>query len=146
MKGAICRYPSATVQNSLAQTVRLNLDDTVTPTFLLHFGAGLLHTTNPRSHPLSINGASLFPDGAPFPAKYFPYLSGLDASAFVFPGFTGGGGFPTSNTASFFEAPFEEDVKPTFNANATWIKGNHTFKLGATAMFEGIPTVTSQPR
>ena len=74
----------------------------------------------------------------------FPYLSGLNANAFGFSGFTGGGGFPAStNTASFFEAPFQEDVKPTFNANATWIKGNHTFKLGATAMFEGIPTITS---
>ena len=43
----------ATVQNSLAQTVRLNLDDTVTPTLLLHFGAGLLHTTNPGVTPTS---------------------------------------------------------------------------------------------
>ena len=34
-------------------------------------------------------------------------------------------------------------MKPTFNANATWIKANHTFKLGATALFEGIPTITS---
>jgi len=133
----------ATVQNSLAQTVRLNLDDTVTPTLLLHFGAGLLHTTNPGVTPTFSGASSLYPDGAPFPSKNFPYLSGLDASAFVFPGFTGGGGFPTSNTASFFEAPFEEDVKPTFNANATWIKNNHTFKLGATALFEGIPTVTT---
>src|SRR6202034_3048556 len=32
----------ATIQNTLAQTVRVNLDDTVTPTLLLHFGAGLL--------------------------------------------------------------------------------------------------------
>jgi hypothetical protein len=131
----------ATVQNSLAQTARVNFDDTLTPTLLLHFGAGLLHTTNPGVTPTY--SGSLFPDGAPFPSKNFPYLSGLDASAFLFPGFTGGGGFPTSNTASFFEAPFEEDVKPTFNANATWIKANHTFKLGATALFEGIPTVTT---
>jgi len=130
------------VQNSLAQTARVNFDDTITPTLLLHLGAGLLHTTNPSVTP-TYSGPSLYPDGAPFPSKYFPYLSGLDASAFVFPGFTGGGGFPTSNTASFYEAPFQEDVKPTFNANATWIKANHTFKLGATAMFEGIPTVTS---
>ena len=34
-------------------------------------------------------------------------------------------------------------MKPTFNANATWIKNNHTFKLGATALFEGIPTMTT---
>jgi Carboxypeptidase regulatory-like domain len=136
-------FSVATVQNSLAQTIRLNLDDTVTPTLLLHFGAGLLHTTNPSVTPTYSGASTLYPAGVPFPTKNFPYLSGLDASAFVFPGFSGGGAFPTGNTASFFEAPFEEDVKPTFNASATWIKGNHTFKLGATALFEGIPTVTT---
>jgi hypothetical protein len=141
--GAQLPLSTLEVQNSLAQTVRLNLDDTVTPTFLLHFGAGLLHTTNPSVTP-SYNQSSLFPAGVPFPGNNFPYLSGLSANAFGFSGFTGGGGFPAStSTASFFEAPFEEDVKPTFNVNATWIKANHTFKLGATAMFEGIPTITS---
>ena len=133
----------ATVQNSLAQTVRVNLDDTVTPTLLLHFGAGLLHTTNPSVTPTYSGASSLYPAGAPFPTTNFPYLSGLAASSFLPAGFFGGGGFPTGNTASFFEAPFEEDVKPTFNASATWIKNNHTFKLGATALFEGIPTITS---
>ncbi|MBV9769887.1 MAG: TonB-dependent receptor [Bryobacterales bacterium] len=132
-------------QNALAQTVRLNLDDTITPTLLLHFGAGLLHTTNPSVNPPYDQAANnLFPDGVPFPGKNFPYLSGLFASSFLPAGFSGGGPFPAStSTASFFEAPFEEDVKPTFNASATWIKGNHTFKLGATALFEGIPTITS---
>ncbi|HTR37707.1 MAG TPA: carboxypeptidase-like regulatory domain-containing protein [Bryobacteraceae bacterium] len=133
---------TSAVQDTLAQTIRLNLDDSVTPTFLLHLGAGLLHTTNPQVTP-SFNQASagLFPQGSPFPGNYFPYISGLSTAAFLFPGFFGAGSFPTGNTASFFEAPFQEDVKPTFNANATWIKGNHTFKLGATAMFEGIPSV-----
>ena len=49
--GAQLPLSTLEVQNSLAQTVRLNLDDTVTPTFLLHFGAGLLHTTNPSVTP-----------------------------------------------------------------------------------------------
>lgn len=133
---------TAEVQDALAQTVRLNLDDTVTPTFLLHFGAGFLYTTNPQVTPTFDQGANhLFPEGAPFPSNYFPYVSGLAGSAFGFIGFSGAGSFPTGNTASFFEAPFEADVKPTFNANATWIKANHTFKLGATAMFEGIPSI-----
>jgi len=137
-------FSVATVQNSLAQTVRLNLDDTLTPTLLLHFGAGLVHLTNPTVTPsFNQTTSGLYPQGVPFPSNNFPYLSGLDASSFLFPGFTGGGGFPTSNTASFFEAPFQEDMKTTFNASATYIKANHTFKLGATAMFEGTPTVTT---
>jgi hypothetical protein len=137
-------FSVATVQDSLAQTARVNLDDTVTPTLLLHFGAGLLHTTNPQVTPTYSGASTLYPQGAPFQTTNFPYLSGLDAASFLFPGFSGGGAFPfVGNTASFFEAPFQEDVKPTFNANATWIKGNHTFKLGATALFEGLPTVTT---
>jgi len=143
-EGQYLPLSTSTVQNSLAQTVRVNLDDTVTPTLLLHFGAGLLHTTNPGVTPNYSGASSLYPQGAAFPSTNFPYLSGLVASAFgIFPGFAGGGPFPDFNTASFFEAPFEEDVKPTFNASATWIKGNHTFKLGATALFEGIPTITT---
>ncbi len=135
-------FTTAIVQNSLAQTVRLNFDDTLTPTLLLHFGGGLQYTTNPSVNP-TFDQSGLYPEGVPFPGKNFPYLSGLDASAFLFPGFSGGGPFPTGNTASFFEAPSQKDVKPTFNASATWIKGNHTFKVGATALFEGIPTITS---
>jgi len=136
-------FTTAIPQDALAQTVRVNLDDTITPTLLLHVGAGLVHTTNPAVNP-AFNQSGLFPNGVPFPGQNFPYLSGLDSSAFLFPGFSGGGPFPfNASTASFFEAPFQEDVKPTFNANATWIKGNHTFKLGATALFEGTPTVTT---
>ena len=135
-------FSTAAVQDSLAQTVRINLDETLTPTLLLHFGGGLQYTTNP-SVTATYDQSSLYPQGAPFPGKNFPYLSGLDASAFGFFGFTGGGPFPTSNTSAFFEAPSQVDVKPTFNASATWIKGNHTFKVGATALFEGIPTITS---
>ena len=44
---------------------------------------------------------------------------------------------------SFFNAPSQMDIKPTFNANLTWVKGNHTFKLGASALFEGFPTLTT---
>ncbi|MBV9745529.1 MAG: hypothetical protein JO099_17350 [Acidobacteriia bacterium] len=136
-------FTTVTPQDALAQTARVNLDFTVTPTLLLHFGAGLLHTTNPSVNP-PFDQSSLFPQGVPFPGHNFPYLSGLDASAFLFPGFSGGGPFPfNGSTASFFEAPFQEDVKPTFNASSTWIKGNHTFKAGATALFEGVPTVTT---
>jgi len=136
-------FTTQIVQDTLAQTVRINLDDTITPTLLVHVGAGLLHTTNPSVNP-PFNQSVLFPNGVPFPGQNFPYLSGLDSSAFLFPGFSGGGPFPAStSTASFFEAPFQEDIKTTFNASATYIKGNHTFKLGATALFEGIPTVTT---
>ena len=78
-------YRFDTVQDALAQTVRVNLDDTVTPTLLLHFGAGLLHTTNPSVNPTLRSGRSRCSRMALRSlGKYFPYLSGLDASGFLF--------------------------------------------------------------
>ena len=136
-------FSVATVQDALSQTVRVNLDDTSSPTLLLHFGAGLLHTTSPGVTPSYSGAASLYPQGAAFPDNTLSLFIGTGRFQLFPAGFFGGGGFPTGNTASFFEAPFEEDVKPTFNASVTWIKNNHTFKLGATALFEGIPTITT---
>jgi hypothetical protein len=57
-------------------------------------------------------------------------------------GWNGGTGFPGGNTGvAFTLTPVANDYKPTFNTNLTWVKGNHTFKLGATALFEGIQSV-----
>ena len=49
---------------------------------------------------------------------------------------------PDRNTGvAFTLTPVANDYKPTFNTNLTWVKGNHTWKLGATALFEGIQSV-----
>jgi hypothetical protein len=130
-------------QNALAQTIRVNLDETLTPTLLLHFGAGLMHLSDGTQTPpynQATNG--LFPDGIPFYANNFPYLTGMVST--VGGGWNGGGGWPNTQTGSgWTNTPSLIDIKPTFNANATWVKGNHTFKLGATALFEGLPSVTT---
>jgi hypothetical protein len=128
-------FSSLQSQDSLAQTVRVNFDDSLTPTLLLHLGAGFLHTSNPQVGPTYDQAANnLFPQGVPFYADNFPYFSGM--SSFL----TGGSSIAMG---AFFNAPSQLDIKPTFNASATWVKGNHTFKLGASALFEGIPTVTT---
>ena len=120
-------------QNILSQTVRVNFDDTLTPTLLLHVGAGLLYTSFPLHTPDYDQAANhLFPQGSPFPAHYFPYMSG------IYSGF--GGGFSPTIGNNLYEGSAEYDVKPTFNVSATWVKGNHTYKLGAQAVFEGMPT------
>jgi hypothetical protein len=128
-------------QDDLAQTVRINYDYTVTPTLLFHLGAGLIHTSHPQSGPVYDQAASnLFPQGVPWRVPYFPYIAGM-YSAFG-GGWSGGGPFPTTNTGvAFTLSPFAYDIKPTFNTNMTWVKGNHTYKVGATALFEGIPSV-----
>jgi hypothetical protein len=136
-------FSTKQAEDYLAQTVRLNLDETLTPTVLLHFGAGLLHMAYPQNGPTYNQAASgLFPEGVPFPAQNFIYLSGMYST--LGGGWSGGGGYPTNtSTGYFFNAPSQYDIKPTFNASATWVKGNHTYKLGATALFEGLPTVTT---
>lgn len=137
--------PFSTLQSEhyLAQTIRLNVDETLTPTLLLHFGAGLLYFYYPQNGPTYNQATSgLFPDGTPYPAQNFIYLSGMYST--LGGGWSGGGPYPTNvSTGYFFNAPDQHDVKPTFNATATWVKGNHTYKMGATALFEGLPTVTT---
>jgi hypothetical protein len=134
-------YTALQPQNALAQTIRLNLDTTLTPTLLFHIGAGYLHTSNPQTAP-TYNQSALFPNGIPFTASnYFPYIAGTYSA--IYGGWSGGGGYPAvANTGvAFTLTPVANDYKPTFNSNLTWVKGNHTFKLGATALFEGIQSV-----
>ena len=134
-------YTALQPQAALAQTVRLNLDTTLTPTLLLHIGAGYMETSNPQGAP-AYDQHQLFPNGIPFTANnYFPYLAGM--FSLVGGGWTGGVGFPgPGNTGvAFTLTPIAHDYKPTFNTALTWVHGNHTFKLGATALFEGIQSL-----
>src|SRR5579875_799371 len=133
-------YTALQPQNALAQTTRVNFDVTLTPTLLLHIGAGYLHTSNPQTAP-QYDQHQLFPQGIPFPvSNFFPYLAGMYST--IGGGWTGGGGFPVTNTGvAFTLTPEQNDYKPTFNTSMTWVKGNHTYKLGATALFEGIQSL-----
>ena len=138
-------YTALQPQNALAQTIRINYDYTITPTLLLHLGAGYLHTSNPQTAP-AFDQKTLFNQqnggGIPFTvSNYFPYFAGTFSG--LGGGFSGGGPFPqVANTGvAFTLTPEANDYKPTFNASATWVKGNHTFKMGATALFEGIQSL-----
>jgi hypothetical protein len=136
-------YTALQPQNALSQTIRLNLDTTLSPTLLLHLGAGYLHTSNPQTAP-NYDQKQLFPNGIPFTASnFFPYMAGMYSTNGG--GWSGGGGFPsvTNTGVAFTLTPEANDYKPTFNANLTWVKGNHTYKLGATALFEGIQSVNA---
>ncbi len=134
-------YTALQPQDDLSHTIRLNLDTTVTPTLLVHLGAGLLYTNHPQEAP-HFDQKTIFPQGIPFNVPYFPYMAGMYST--FGGGWNGGVGFPFGNTGVAFSlTPIQKDVKPTFNANATWVKGNHTYKLGATAMFEGVQSANS---
>lgn len=122
-----------TPQNDRSTTVRINYDQTLTPTTLLHLGAGLLYTTQAvipeRFDPASI-GLVGYDPGA------FPNFTGLSNAV------TGGNATPIGVGAFGNYKQYEQ--KPTFNASLTLVRGNHTFKFGGEGMTDGIINDTRQ--
>jgi hypothetical protein len=110
-----------------ASTARVNVDDTIKPTLLLHVGMGYVNTQvtkyafpevgnfNQQSE-LGLAGAV---------AAGFPYVSGIgDFSASGAPI----GGMTQSIGAQYNQAPNTGEFSST--AAVTWVKGSHTFKFG----------------
>jgi hypothetical protein len=135
---------SATPQVQNSQTIRVNFDDTLTPTLLLHLGVGLLYFDQPE-YPPSFNAGQILGWGTneQYPANnIMPQVAGL--SSFFSGGLNLGSGFfaPTPGVG-FDGAQDQKEYKPTANANMTWVKGNHTFKWGGELVVEGFPTQSS---
>jgi len=118
-------------------TVRINFDYTLTPTLLLHLGAGLLSADDAEQGP-----------GAPLGTKYdvlsYFGLKGTGTTQVLptvgapNPGFaagpaTGFGGLYGGYTPRIGPSTNIEihEYKPTSNASLTWVKSNHTYKFGA---------------
>ena len=127
--------PTDTTNN----TGRINYDHTIKPTMLLHLGIGLFYTDQPAVPP-SYNQSQLGSTFAPFYVNQFPNIGSIIDSTIVpvAGGFYAGAFTPIGNT---FGVLYLKDVKPTANANLTWVKGNHTFKTGGEAIVEGFPQV-----
>ena len=139
-------------------TYRLNFDDTITPTLLFHFGAGLLYYYHPDlgyqapftsgAEAAASQGFGGAPGGktfAPFPAStYMPSFAGLN-DAIIGGGLALGSGFfaPGAGTSALAGGYEDTDVKPTANTSVTWVHGNHTFKAGADMVLEGFPQKSS---
>ena len=134
----------ATPQESRAQTIRVNFDDTLTPTLLLHLGAGLLYFDQ-NQYPPSFDAGKILGWGPnqQYPANnIMPQVSGL--SSFFEGGMNLGAGFFAPTPGVGFAADQDEkEYKPTANANLTWVRGNHTFKVGGEMVIEGFPTQSS---
>jgi hypothetical protein len=128
------------VQNS--QTIRVNFDDTLTPTLLLHVGIGLLYFDQPE-YPPNVNAGQIlgWAPNQQYPANNFmPNITGLNSL------FTGGlavGGLFGGPGVGFAADQDAKEIKPTANVNMTWVRGNHTFKWGGEMVVEGFPTVSS---
>ena len=119
---------------------RLNYDRTLTPTVLLHLGAG--YDADYLGRP------SVTPD-----YDVCGQL-GLCSAAFqrpaTFPSFTG---LSDATAGGFGSLPAEPQIGPPGRADneytivdsiasLTWVKGNHTFKFGGNAEFQGSYTIT----
>jgi hypothetical protein len=124
-------FSGATPTQQLSQTSRVNYDQTITPTLLMHVGVGLIQTSQWNTPAYTYNQSQLF-GNAVFPASnYFPTIT---------PGSGAYGGSTIGMGAAGFALP-GRDTKPTAVNSFTWVKGNHTYKFGGELIFEGLPIV-----
>jgi hypothetical protein len=130
-----------------SRTWRANLDYTVTPTMLLHFGAGYVVNDFGDTAPitnfdtvkvLGITGGTLGPTtGARIPV----FGQGATPQTGSLMGPQGFGGVQALG-------PYVGQVRallqrPTGNLSLSWVKGNHSYKFGGDVRFDGYPTVTN---
>ena len=110
----------------VAHTIRLNFDQTVTPTLLLHLGAGLIY--NGIKQPVApydpVAGIGLTGTYA----KLFPSIQGLNQAQ----------GGMSANMGPGAKVNLV-NTKPTANASLTWVRNNHTIKAGGEMILEGYP-------
>lgn len=113
-------------------TYRANMDYTLTPTMLLHVGAGWYHLNFNDPSPtlnydaekeLGLKGSTL--------NRHFPVLNVGSAGV-------GTGGMNNLGPANATQSSTYER-RPSGVANITWVKGNHTYKYGGEWRLERYP-------
>ncbi len=128
---SIGEYRGAFIPTS---TVRLNYDRTLTPTLLLHLGAGFLDTSFSDKAPFTSFNPSQFDLTGFIQQRQTPSVTGMCTLgvAAVLGGTApcASGGMQNIGTSGQLQSQIYEQ-RPTFNANTTWVKGKHTFKFGA---------------
>ncbi|HJT87082.1 MAG TPA: carboxypeptidase regulatory-like domain-containing protein [Bryobacteraceae bacterium] len=120
-------------------TMRLNYDRILTPTLLLHLGAGYERVNFLDDAPFKNFDPTAFGLSGFLIHRQFPSITGMCATL---PGQTacnGFGGMQTVGTANQGQTHTYYQ-KPTYNANATWVRGNHTFKAGGELVVMGAIT------
>src|SRR5215471_3424447 len=123
---------------------RVNFDYSLTPTLLLHFGAGLtLYQLNDHSPTTNFDQATLGLTGTPNPGGRFPSISGLCAASTaqgsnILP-CTGTGGMMSMGPGVGAAQSLTKQMTPSYNTSLTWVKSNHTYKFEAEARIFGYP-------
>jgi len=117
--------------NNWNRTTRIGYDQTITPTLLLHIGIGYFHTSQPNLAPpfdqstIGLKGYEA--------NQIFPDIGGVNSG--------GQGGYSGSLGATFSAIAYEQ--KPTATTSLTWVRGNHTLKMGGEFTGDGYPTPSS---
>ena len=109
-------------------TYRLNYDRTLKPNLLLHVGVGWLDTQFEDHAPFLNFDPSQFDLTGFLIHRQFPSVGGMSSATLG--GMQGIGTSGQIQTQSY-------DQKASYVANATWIKGKHTVKVGGEVFFEG---------
>ncbi len=110
-------------QDIFSHTARLNLNQTITPNVLLHLGSGFLRYFNPDSaapEVLAFDAAKEIGFTGSATGRGFPQITGLSTGNFGGMNLTMG---PTSANLYYND-------KWTSVASLTYVRNNHTFKLG----------------
>lgn len=115
-----------------SNTYRLNFDETLTPTLLLHFGIGLLDTRindhSDRFDPsaqLGLTGTN---------STLFPVIGAVVGAANSTLLENQGGMSYTTGAGNQIHLIYR---KPTGNTSLTWVHNNHTYKFGGEVMVDG---------
>ena len=122
-------------------TYRLNYDYTVTPTILAHFGIGYSEIFFFDHSPIAQQGKTVN-------CLTVLMLQGCEGS-YNFPTIVAGnvtspislGGMQQLGNALVHTATHTQ--RPSANSNATWVRGNHTYKLGGEVWFQA--QITAPP-
>ncbi len=115
-----------------SNTYRLNFDQTLTPTLLLHFGAGLV-TTRINDHSDRFDSAKELGLTGTY-STLFPVIGAVVGAAnSTLLGNQGGMG-ATMGPGNQIHLIYR---KPTGNTSLTWVHNNHTFKFGGETMVNG---------
>ncbi len=124
------------------ENYRLNYDWTVTPTILVHLGAGYQSAI--------IGQLPLSPGGYNATTQLGiqgPFTTNLEGSNFpLFNGASSGttGGLRDIGNTSFFGSTRTLNQRPTGIATMTWVKANHTYKFGGELRVDGFPNHNQQ--
>lgn len=118
-----------------SNTERLSYDHIISPTLLLHLGAGFMQSSLGQPAESVFNNATIGLTGPFSPGGQFPVISGT-ANA------QGGLGAATVGTTAGAALgqgahSYQLQAQPTAIASLTWVKGNHTYKFGGSMLLQG---------